>query len=153
MGRSSDASVADPRQELEAARLLWDKGDGSAALARFGQIIHTGADADVRQAAYVGAGNVHLVNAEYGRATRCYKSALAISVDPDMSAEALHNLATVLYLVGDKPAAFEMMQQVALSDHPTLSPLASDNLRVLFGTGLYAHSEEGRDDDRLVEAG
>lgn len=124
-----------PRRALDEARRHARAGNHPAALALFQAVIQTD-DLLAAQAACVGAGNVCLLCRQFERAAELYEQARAFGGDDDTYAEALQNLAIARYLQRDHALACELMQELADLDHPNYSPLARDNLIVLFGITL-----------------
>lgn len=123
-------------RRLARAQRHMQEGDISGALMLFGEII-SGGDPDHRQAACVGAGNAYLAGQRYDLAETAFENALEAGPDGELFAEALQNLGIVRYVRGDRAGACSVMQDLAMLDHPVFSPLATDNLQVLYGMSLY----------------
>lgn len=125
---------------INAQRFAQD-GNVREALPLFRQIIKSG-EPEFLQAACVGAGNLYLAGKRYELAEALYTRALESGADPDLYAEALQNLGIARYVRGDRAGACAAMQELAVIEHPVFSPLAQDNLDVLFGIGIEG-SEPG----------
>ena len=121
---------------LVRAQRLAAAGEHMEALSLFREIVEGGPTRD-RQAACVGAGNALLALRRYELAEGCYEQSATLGADPDLFAESLQNLGISRYVRGDRTGACDVMQELAVLDHPVFSPLAQDNLQVLFGLVIY----------------
>lgn len=142
MGRIVRSTNAEPAEgglggrTLVRAQRLAAQGDNQQALALFREIIDAGPARD-RQAACVGAGNAYLALQRYELAESCYEQSATVGADPDLFAQSLQNLGISRYVRGDRSGACDVMQELAVLDHSVFSPLAKDNLQVLFGLVVY----------------
>lgn len=142
MGRIMRSSNAEPGEgglsgrTLVRAQRLAASGENLQALTLFREIVDAGPARD-RQAACVGAGNAYLALQRYELAEACYEQSATAGADPDLFAESLQNLGIARYVRGDRSGACDVMRELAVLDHPVFSPLAQDNLQVLFGLVVY----------------
>lgn len=128
--------AANGAHTIVRAQRLAASGNVAQALVLFRDIVREGNPRD-RQAACVGAGNAYLAMQRYELAEACYEQAAGAGWDPDLFAESLQNLGIARYVRGDRSGACAAMQELAVLDHPVFSPLARDNLEVLFGLAVF----------------
>jgi tetratricopeptide (TPR) repeat protein len=129
------AGAPEGERKLVRAHRFVQEGDTARALMLFRDIINGGDPRDLAQAC-VGAGNAYLAMTRYPLAESCYQQAVDAGAGGDLLAEALQNLGIVRYVRGDRAGACELMTELAMLDHPVFSPLAEDNLQVLFGIAV-----------------